>query len=123
MRGLGGPAEEEGSIMPVPRLSLIVPAYNEAKTILATLDAMRAYLDRQPYGYEILVAADGTDGTRTLAGGWAAGDPRVQVFGSPERGGKGRGIRQGVARARGQILGFLDADYKVTVEEVERLLP
>jgi dolichyl-phosphate beta-glucosyltransferase len=109
--------------MAVPRLSLIVPAYNEARTILGTLDALRGYLERQRYGYEIIVAADGTDGTRERAAGRASRDPRVVVLGGPGRGGKGRGIRLGVARARGQLIGFLDADYKVAIEEVEKLLP
>jgi hypothetical protein len=51
--------------MPVsPYLSLIIPAYNEAKSIDRTLDAVQTYLDQQPYSYEIIVAADGDDGTR-----------------------------------------------------------
>src|SRR5262249_10823595 len=42
---------------------------------------------------------------------------------SPERCGKGKGIRQGVARARGQIIGFADADYKTPIEELAKILP
>jgi len=69
------------------------------------------------------VAADGDDGTRELVAGLAAGDARVQVLGSAERGGKGRGIRQAVARSSGQVVGFLDADYKTPIEEIEKVLP
>jgi dolichyl-phosphate beta-glucosyltransferase len=104
-------------------LSVIVPAYNEAKSIGRTVDAMRAYLDVQPYTYEIIVSADGNDGTRELVAEMAKGDPRLSVIGSPERGGKGRGIRNGVTRARGEIIGFADADYKTPIEELAKLLP
>jgi dolichyl-phosphate beta-glucosyltransferase len=104
-------------------LSLIVPAYNESRSIRGTLQAMQAYLNRQSYTYEIIVAADGDDGTRELATQMAACDARISVVGSVQRCGKGRGIRQGVARARGQFIGFLDADYKTPIEELDKLLP
>jgi dolichyl-phosphate beta-glucosyltransferase len=106
-----------------PYLSLIVPAYNEVRAIGQTLHAMRSFLDEQRYGYEIIVSADGDDGTRELVAELAASDPRLSVLGSPERGGKGRGIRLAVAQARGEIIGFLDADYKVAVEELQQVLP
>jgi dolichyl-phosphate beta-glucosyltransferase len=104
-------------------LSVIVPAYNEAGSIGRTLRQMQDYLDQQPYSYEIIVCADGTDGTRELVGKLAAVDRRLRVLGSPERRGKGHGIRQGVAVARGQIIGFADADAKTPIEELENVLP
>jgi dolichyl-phosphate beta-glucosyltransferase len=104
-------------------LSVIVPAYNEVNSIGHTLDAIQAYLEPQPYRYEIIVPADGDDGTRELVAERAARDARISVIGSAERGGKGRGIRNGVALARGQIIGFVDADYKTPIEELDKLLP
>ncbi|PYQ12041.1 MAG: glycosyl transferase [Acidobacteria bacterium] len=106
-----------------PYLSVIVPAYNEARSIRSTLEAIQAHLDRQPYEYEIIVAADGDDGTREIASAMAERDRRLDVIGRPGRGGKGRGIRDGVARARGDVVGFVDADYKTPIEEMEKLVP
>jgi dolichyl-phosphate beta-glucosyltransferase len=106
-----------------PYLSLILPAYNEARTIRRTLGLTQAYLDQQGYAYELLVAADGDDGTRELAAEAAARDARIQVLGGPGRGGKGRGIRLAVARARGEVVGFSDADYKTPIEELAKILP
>lgn len=106
-----------------PYLSLILPAYNEVRSIQRTLKYTQDYLDRQPYGYEIIVAADGNDGTRELVGTLARQDQRLSVLGSAERCGKGRGIRLGVARSRGQVIGFADADYKTPIEELDKLLP
>jgi len=106
-----------------PYLSLIVPAYNEVARIGATLADFQHYLDRQGYAYEVLVAADGDDGTRELVAGLARRDGRLSVLGDRERGGKGRGIRLAVARARGEVIGFADADNKTPIEELAKLLP
>src|SRR5439155_21137741 len=83
----------------------------------------QAYLDRRRLSYEIIVSADGDDGTREQVRRRAAHDPRFQVLGSVERGGKGRGIRQGVAVAQGRIVGFVDADNKTPIEELDKILP
>ena len=104
-------------------LSIIIPAYNEAGTIVGTLTAVRAYLDAQDKSYEVIVSADGNDGTRERARQFAGDDQRFTVIGSAERGGKGRGVRNGVKLARGQTIGFVDADYKTPIEEIEKLLP
>jgi len=106
-----------------PFLSIVVPAYNEAGNISRTLTQMRGYLDRQPWSYEVIVAADGTDGTREAAAAFAPDDARYSVIGTAQRGGKGKGVRDGVSRATGQIIGFIDADYKTPIDEVDRLLP
>ena len=109
--------------MPSPYLSLIVPAYNEVNAIATTLASISSYLDRQGFDYEVIVAADGNDGTREKVAEIAARDRRVSVIGSAERGGKGRGVRNGVFKASGEIIGFLDADYKTPIEEFEKLRP
>ncbi len=106
-----------------PFLSVVVPAYNEVRILGSTLRAMQAYLDDQQYEYEIIVAADGNDGSRELVAKMAENDSRLSVLGSAKRGGKGRGIRQAVARARGHVIGFVDADYKTPIEEIEKILP
>src|SRR5262245_51000028 len=106
-----------------PYLSLIVPAYNEAASIRSTVHAVQDYLDRQYFSYEILVAADGDDGTREIVADLARRDSRLRVLGGPGRGGKGRGIRLGVAHAQGLVIGYFDADYKTPIEELERVLP
>jgi dolichyl-phosphate beta-glucosyltransferase len=106
-----------------PYLSLIIPAFNEVKRIQNTLALTQGFLDRQAFAYEIIVVADGDDGTREAVADVARRDDRVSVLGSAERGGKGRGIRLGVSQSRGTIIGFLDADYKTPIEELDKVLP
>jgi glycosyltransferase involved in cell wall biosynthesis len=106
-----------------PMLSLIIPAYNEARSIGRTLQAVRSYLDRNGTAYELLVIADGDDGTRELVAALAAQDPRLRVGGTAERRGKGCAVREGVLQSRGTIIGFVDADYKTPIEELDKVLP
>jgi dolichyl-phosphate beta-glucosyltransferase len=106
-----------------PDLSLIIPAYNEVQRIGSTLEAVRAFLDASSQSYELIVCADGADGTRERARELGRADSRIVVLGSERRGGKGRAIREGVAQARGRIVGFMDADYKTPIEELPKLLP
>jgi dolichyl-phosphate beta-glucosyltransferase len=104
-------------------LTLIFPAYNEVKTIGQTITEAQTYLNRHGLSYEIIVSADGSDGTRELVAELAQSDNRLQVVGSPERRGKGYGIRQAVFLAKGRIVGFADADNKTPIEELDKFLP
>ena len=104
-------------------LSLVVPAYNEAGRIRQTLEAMRSHLAARGLDYEVIVAADGDDATRDIVAQMSRDDGRLSVLGGPERRGKGRGIRLGVARARGRVVGFVDADDKTPIEEMDKMLP
>jgi dolichyl-phosphate beta-glucosyltransferase len=106
-----------------PYLSLILPAYNEAARIGQTIDSMRSYLEQRRYSFEIIVSADGEDGTREVVAKLGAEDARISVIGNRVRAGKGLGIRHGVARATGRIVGFADADNKVPISEMDKLLP
>jgi len=106
-----------------PALSVVVPAYNEAGRILGTLDGIESHLARGATRYEILVAADGDDGTREKVAARARADARLHVLGSRERRGKGFGIRQAVLQSRGDVVGFVDADDKTPFSEIDKLLP
>jgi hypothetical protein len=105
-----------------PFISLILPAYNEAATIERTILRASKYFQDRAHKYEILVSADGMDGTREIAAGLAARMP-LTVIGSRQRRGKGMGIREAVAIAKGNIIGFADADDKTPIEEFEKFLP
>jgi dolichyl-phosphate beta-glucosyltransferase len=110
-------------VPPLPTVTLILPAYNEVKRIAQTLGEAKAYFREREFTYEIIVSADGSDGTRELVAEMARNDPALRVIGSVERRGKGYGIRQGVLLARGQIIGFADADNKTPIGEFDKFEP
>jgi dolichyl-phosphate beta-glucosyltransferase len=105
-------------------LSLVIPAYNEERRIIGTLDAVTAYLARQPYASEIIVVDDGsTDATALAAGRGLASFPNGRVVSGRANRGKGYTVREGVLLARGEFVLFSDADLSTPIEEVERFLP
>lgn len=105
------------------KITLIFPAYNEARRIEGTLNEAVAYFDEQQMDYEIIVSADGDDGTREIVKQMCHRNPRLKVIGSKQRRGKGYGIRRAIEIAQGQIIGFSDADDKTPITEFNHFLP
>ena len=91
--------------------------------ISQTVREVIAYLDSQQYGWEIVVADDGsTDTTASLVREAAGEDARVRVL-SLSHGGKGWAVRNGMLAAGGDFRLLCDADLSVPIAQVERLLP
>ena len=100
------------------QLSVVIPAYNEARRILPYLEAITAYLDRRGLSYEILVVDDGSsDGTATLVE--RAGAARLIRL--SRNTGKGAAVRAGMQAAQGALQLFADADGATPIPELERL--
>jgi len=104
-------------------ISLILPAYNEARVIPVTIAEAIKYFTGRGLRYEIIVAADGSDGTREIVRGMARENPALQAIGQDGRRGKGLGIREAVAIASGAVVGYADADNKVPIEEFDKFRP
>lgn len=104
------------------KLSIIIPAYNEADRISETIDQTLFYLRRQCFSSEIIVVSDGSsDNTKSLIADSLSGDrvlTRVYEY-HPNRG-KGYAVRYGMRRGRGEVLLFMDADYSVPISAIEK---
>jgi glycosyltransferase involved in cell wall biosynthesis len=99
--------------VPRPKLSLVVPAYNEQARIANTLTATLAFLEQQPYQWELIIADDGsTDNTRAIAERYASASVRVL---SIAHGGKAVALRAGMKASRGEIVAFTDADLATPI--------
>ena len=93
-------------------LSIIVPVYNEVRTVRAVLDRLVS-IDL-PLPREILVVDDGsTDGTGDLLSAAERDGLPVTVIRSERNGGKGSALRKGLAQARGTIVAIQDADLEL----------
>src|SRR5665811_2447509 len=106
-----------------PDISLILPAYNEARVIPLTIGEAVRYFDSRGLRYQVIVAADGTDGTREIVRQMAATNPALFATGADARRGKGLGIREAVAIATGTVIGYADADNKVPIEDFDKFRP
>ncbi|WP_297071647.1 glycosyltransferase family 2 protein [Thermococcus sp.] len=88
-----------------PRVSLLIPAYNEGGSILKAIES--ALTQNYP-NFEVIVVDDGSeDGTYEKA--VFISDPRLRVFRMPH-GGKARALNFGLSRATGEIIVTIDAD-------------
>jgi glycosyltransferase involved in cell wall biosynthesis len=97
-----------------PRISVILPAKNEAEGLRRTLPGLRGLLADA----EIIVVDDGSS-DETAA---VAREHGVQVLGSPYSMGNGAAIKRGARAARGEVLVFLDADGQHNANLIPGLL-
>ncbi len=110
-----------------PRLSIVIPAYNEEARIRASLESVHQYLKRQGTEAEIVVVDDGSvDGTAAIlerAAG-AGGDARVAVrlLRNGRNRGKGYSVKHGVLLSRGDLVLVSDADFSTPIEDLPLLL-
>jgi glycosyltransferase involved in cell wall biosynthesis len=102
-------------------LSIIVPVYNEARTVRAVVERLLSI--ELPVAREILVVDDGsTDGTRDVLDGIEGDRLAVTVLRAERNGGKGSAIRRGLARATGSIIAIQDADLELDPQQIARLV-
>lgn len=110
-----------------PRLSVVIPAYNEAGRLPATLERIAGYLEGHPHllPAEVVVVNDGsTDGTVAVVEGWQPPPGVALVLHSlQENRGKGAAVRAGLFLASGELVLISDADLATPIEELEKLLP
>jgi dolichyl-phosphate beta-glucosyltransferase len=109
-----------------PVLSLVVPAYNEATRIAASLERIAAYLTSLPYDSELIVVDDGSDaaGRKAVEEALAVLRPGLirHLLRHETNRGKGAAVRTGCMAARGRYVAFIDADLAAPPESLSGLL-
>jgi glycosyltransferase involved in cell wall biosynthesis len=108
---------------PPELLSIIVPVYNEVRTVLAVIDRLRTI--ELPVSREILVVNDGsTDGTREVLDGAGIGDrgSGIRVIHAERNAGKGAAIRLGLKASSGTIVAIQDADLELDPQQLSALV-
>ena len=104
--------------MPLPELSVVIPAYNEERRLPPTLERLRAYLGRGSLSHEIVVVDDGSrDSTAEVAR--AGGATVVRNDGNR---GKGYAARRGMLLAQGRRRLMTDADLSTPIEDLSHLM-
>lgn len=106
---------------PAPRISIVIPAFDEAERIEAALRRIAQHLGAERGTAEVLVVDDGSrDGTGACAE--QAGhelDLRLRVLRHTPNRGKGYAVRRGMLEARGAAVLFTDADLSVPIRHLD----
>ncbi len=94
------------------RLSIVIPAYNEANRLGPSLDQYLAYfVPRYGLDVEIIVVVNGSyDDTEHVARSFAQRYPQIKIIVEPRAVGKGGAVMLGFGAACGDLVGFVDAD-------------
>jgi len=108
-------------------VSIIIPAYNEEKRILITLERTTTFLAQRPWSCELLIVDDGSgDATVERVRDYASqreAEPLIRCLENGRNRGKGYSIRHGVGEAQGNCVGFMDGDYKTDIAGLDAVMP
>jgi len=108
---------------PTPRVSVIVPCYNEQDNVESCVIQIKDALRRAHDPYEILLVNDGsTDDTLARAHLVSRSNSFVRVIDLGENYGKAVALKEGVRRARGDIIAFFDADLQYSPVDLVRMI-
>jgi glycosyltransferase involved in cell wall biosynthesis len=112
--------------VPAPRLSLIVPSFNEEKRIVASLKQIGDFLAGLDLASEVIVVDDGSDapGLAANEAGLATLPDAVQrrMIEHGTNRGKGAAVRSGCLAAAGDYVAFIDADLATPPADLVALL-
>ena len=104
-----------------PRVSFVLPLYNEAAQIPGLLERVRTCAREHELDFEIIAVDDGSRDA-TLAALQADGGANLNVQALPENRGKGAAVRCGVLASRADRIVVMDADLSTDLEALPRLL-
>lgn len=106
-----------------PRLSIVIPAHNEAARLPKTLQEVHEYVLSLPFEVEVLVVENASrDETSAVTRAAMPGMPELRLLELPVPG-KGNAVRQGMLEAKGDYRFMADADLSMPIAQVSRFLP
>lgn len=107
----------------MPEVAIILPAYNEAKRLEATVKRVTEEMDGLAIPYEIIIAEDGSkDGTDAIAARLAQQNPKVRHIHSAERSGRGRALNKSFASTGADIVIYCDVDLATDTKHIRQLI-
>ncbi|OGY97227.1 MAG: hypothetical protein A2128_01245 [Candidatus Liptonbacteria bacterium GWC1_60_9] len=110
--------------MAKPFLSVVIPAYNEAKRIPLTLIDIDKHLHACDFSYEIIVVDDGSkDATAEIVNRFIPLVRNLKLIDNKVNRGKGAVVRQGMLAAKGALRLFTDADNSTSIDQFNKMLP
>lgn len=102
-------------------LSVVIPAYKQETTIVRDIKNIHKALSSLGYKFEIIVVADGTE-DKTYKNALSLKSRDIHVYGYEENQGKGYAVKYGMLKAKGDVVGFIDAGMDIHPSGLRMLL-
>lgn len=104
-----------------PKLSLVMPAYNEEDHVKEVIEKMDFFVRTMGVNYEVIVVDDGSrDETGIKAMEYANENGHVKVVSYPKNMGKGYAIKTGFFSAEGESVVFMDSDLEIDPTQIRK---
>ncbi len=103
------------------QISLMIPAYNEGKKIIRTLEKLQSFVENEKDDWEVLIINDGsTDNTLKILKNYQPQFFKIVSYNQNK--GKGFAIKKGVKQATGDHICFIDSDLAYSFDNLKNLL-
>jgi dolichyl-phosphate beta-glucosyltransferase len=104
------------------KISVVIPCFNEGKTVFQNIKEINGYLARKFSGYEIIAVNDGSSDNTLSELRLVQQEVSVKIINNEINEGKGRAVRDGISASSSEIVMFLDADLAIPIEELEKFI-
>lgn len=101
---------------------MVIPCFNEGKTIFQNIKEINGYLARKFSDYEIIAVNDGSSDNTLSELRLVQQEVPIKIINNEINEGKGKVVRDGMAAADYDIMMFLDADLAIPIEELEKFI-
>jgi glycosyltransferase involved in cell wall biosynthesis len=106
-----------------PKLSLIIPAYNEAPCLRQSIFFIKEAVESFSDSYEIIIAEDGSsDGTDRIAASLVQENQHLVHSHADVRLGKGQALKRALDFSEGEIIVLMDADLATSLQHLSKLV-
>ncbi len=106
------------------KISVIIPAFNEAKRILPTTEKIEKFFSKKGMDWQLILVDDGsTDGTSRVVEEGVKHKNNIKIIRHPTNMGKGAAVKSGMLSAEGDYVLFMDADSSTEINEFEKFVP
>ncbi|WP_440907489.1 glycosyltransferase family 2 protein [Candidatus Pelagibacter sp.] len=104
------------------KITVIIPCYNEAKTIEKVLIDVKKNLDEINYSYEIIIINDfSSDNTENILKKLKVNE-NLKIINHDKNMGKGAAVRSGISVSKGELIIIQDADLEYNPRDYKKLL-
>ncbi|HBP01458.1 MAG: Glycosyl transferase family 2 [Candidatus Moranbacteria bacterium GW2011_GWE1_49_15] len=109
--------------MKFKEISVVVPCFNEGRTIYKNIHEIHRYLEANFGAFEIITVNDGSSDNTLEELRKLEQEIKIMIVHNPINGGKGKAVREGILASKFEIAMFLDADLAIPIEELGKFVP